>query len=113
MILEKKIVFHLPEFCIKNAEILKCDNYNFRKELVATLAKAGADYFYSIPAKTFIRGSEFACEHLIIYAMEDSYYTYIKIFQDMVCKYHSSLEQDYYYYECEDYLVSIKIGCEA
>lgn len=65
-----KLVFHLPEYCIHGAEAWKCDNYNFRQELIDLLGKAGADYFFSIPAKVFIRGNEFSCEHLVIYSME-------------------------------------------
>lgn len=41
-----KLVFHLPEYCIHGAEVWKCDNYNFRQELIELLGKAGADYFF-------------------------------------------------------------------
>lgn len=108
-----KLVFHIPEYCIHGAEVWKCDNYNFRQELIELLGKAGADYFFSIPAKVFIRGNEFSCEHLVIYSMEDSFYSYINIFHQMVCKYHSSLEQECYFYEQNDMLISLKVGDKA
>ena len=45
--------------------------------------------------------------------MEDSFYSYINIFHQMVCKYHSSLEQECYFYEQDDVLISLKVGDKA
>lgn len=45
--------------------------------------------------------------------MGDSYCSYVKIFQDMVCKYHSELKQEIYYYEQDNVFVSLVIGEEG
>ena len=50
---------------------------------------------------------------LLNHAMEDSFYSYINIFHQMVCKYHSSLEQECYFYEQDDMLISLKVGDKA
>lgn len=108
-----KLVFHLPDYFFHENIVYGCDNQGFRKELLGALAKAGAGYFFSIPAKTFIGDREFSCEHLVVYAVKDSYYSYVRIFQEMVCKYHSELKQQAYYYEQDNVLVSLVIGEEG
>ena len=96
------------KYCIHGAEVWKCDNCNFRQELIELLAKQER-LFFSIPRRHSLRGNEFSCEHLVIYSMEDSFYSYINIFYQMVCKYHSSLEQGAIS-EQDDMLISLKVG---
>ncbi len=108
-----KLVFHLPSYCIHENEVWACANYNFKRELVEAFAKAGNDYFYLIPAKKFLGGIEFPFEMLVVYDTEDSGCLYTDIFIELVCKYHSELKQECYYYERGDVLVNVRIGgCE-
>lgn len=105
-----KLVFHLPYFCMQDGIVSACDSRGFKSELIDAFAASDAGYLFSAPAKTFIQGREFPVERLVLYASDDSYYGYIHIFHELICKYHRDLQQESYYYEQGDILVSLKVG---
>lgn len=106
----EKFVFHIPNFCIIGGSISACDTSDFKRELVDAFTKAGDNYFYIVPAKGFLRGIEFPFEMLVLYDTKDTECLYTDIFIELVCKCHSELKQEQYYYERGSVLVNLKIG---
>lgn len=108
-----KFVFHIPSYYTYDGSIYACDSSDFKRELVDAFTKAGNNYFYIIPAKRFLRGIEFPFEMLVLYDTKNTECLYTDIFIELVCKYHSELKQDCYYYERGNVFVNLKIGgCE-
>ncbi len=105
-----KFIFHIPSHYIYDGSIYACDSSDFKRELVGAFTEAGADYYFIVPAKRFLRGIEFPFEMLVVYDTDESGCLYTDIFIELVCKYHSELKQDYYYYEHGDKLVHLEIG---
>ena len=106
----EKFTFHIPSHYIYDGSIYACDSSDFKRELIDSFTKAGDDYFYIVPAKRFLRGIEFPFEMFVVYDTDDSGCLYTDIFIELVCKYHSELKQEVYFYERNSVLVNLKIG---
>ena len=110
MIYGIKLMFHIPHFAFVDGVLIGIDYTSFKEMLSERFVKIGVSSWYSSLVKGIYKGREYDEEILTVYCVDDIDTAIINEFITGVSMFHHELRQEYYAYEKDDILVTIKIG---